>query len=63
MPVTYRKHRRNNRGSIKKTRNSSNPFGNTTIETGSRIVDRMMEEKNKRWEEVITSTDLAHKSS
>ena len=32
---------------------SSNPFGNTTIEAGTRLFDRMMEEKNKRWEEVI----------
>ena len=41
---------------------SRNPFGNTTIEAGTRLVDRMTGEKNKRWEEVITSTDLTHNS-
>ena len=42
---------------------SNNPFGNTTIEAGTRLVDRMMKEKNKRLEDVITSTDLTHNSS
>ena len=42
---------------------SSNPFGNTTIDAGTKLVDRMMEEKNTRWEEVIISTDLTHNSS
>ena len=41
---------------------SSNPFGNTTIGGGTRLFDRLMEEKNKRLEEVITSTDLTHNS-
>ena len=39
-----------------KKQNSSNPFGDTSIEAGTRLVDRMMKE---RWEEVIiTSTEL-----
>ena len=37
-------HQRNNRVSIKK-QYLSNPFGNTTIEAGTRLVDRMMEKK------------------
>ena len=41
---------------------ASNPFGDTTIEAGTRLVDTMTEEKKKRWEEVITSTDLTHNS-
>ena len=41
---------------------SSNPFDNTTIYARTRLVDRMTEEKKKRWEEVITSTDLTHNS-
>ena len=41
---------------------SSNPFGNTTIEGGTRLVDRMTEENKKGWEEVITSTDPTHNS-
>ncbi len=41
---------------------SSNPFGDTTIEAGTKLVDNMTAEKKKRWEEVITSTDLTHNS-
>ena len=45
-----------------KNQYSSNPFGNTTIEAGTRLIDRMTEEKKKRWEEFITLTDLTHNS-
>ena len=45
-----------------KTQYSRNPFGNTTIEAGTKLADRMAKEKRKRWEEVITSTDLTHNS-
>ena len=37
-------------------------FGNTTIEAGTRLFDRMTEEKRKIWEEVIKSTELTHNS-
>ena len=32
------------------------------IEAGTSLVDRIMEEKKKRWEEVMTSIDLRHTS-
>ena len=41
---------------------SSNPFAEGTLETGNKLIDIMKEEKEKRWEEVITSIDLSHNS-
>ena len=41
---------------------SSNPFAEGTLETGNKLIDTMKEAKKKRWEEVITSIDLAHNS-
>ena len=41
---------------------SSNPFSKGTLETGARLIDTMKEQKRKKWEEVITSTDLTHNS-
>ena len=41
---------------------SSIPFDNGTIESGNTLIDKMTEEKRKRWEEVITSTNMTHNS-
>ena len=41
---------------------SIDPFGETTIDTGNTLIDKMNDEKKKSWEEVITSTDLTHNS-
>ena len=41
---------------------SMDPFGETTIDTGTTLIDKMNEEKYKSLEEVITSTDLTHNS-
>ena len=41
---------------------SSNPFGEGTLETGTKLIDTMIEQKMNKWEEVITSTDLTHNS-
>ena len=40
---------------------ASDPFYNGTIETGNAPMNNMKEEK-KRWEEVITSTNMTHNS-
>ena len=40
----------------------SDPFGKGTLETGAKLIDTMKELKRKKWEEVITSTDLTHNS-
>ena len=40
---------------------SIDPFGETTIDTGNTLIDKM-KDKKKSWEEVITSTDLTHNS-
>ena len=40
---------------------ASDPFDNGTIETGNALMNNMKEEK-KRWEEVITSTNMTHNS-
>ena len=37
------------------------PFDDGTIESGNTLLDRMSEEKRKRWDEVITSTNMNHK--
>ena len=41
---------------------SIDPFGETTIDTGNSLIDKMKDEKKKSLEEVITSTDLTHNS-
>ena len=41
---------------------SIDPFGETTIDTGNTLIDKMKDEKKKSWEEVITLTDLTHNS-
>ena len=41
---------------------ASDPFDNGTIETGNALMNNMKEEKKKRWEEVITSTNMTHNS-
>ena len=41
---------------------ASDPFDNSTIETGIALMNTMKEEKKKRWEEVITSTNMTHNS-
>ena len=41
---------------------SIDTFGETTIDTGNTLIDKMKDEKKKSWEEVITSTDLIHNS-
>ena len=41
---------------------ASDPFDNGTIETGNPLLTSMNEEKNKRWVEVITLTNMTHNS-
>ena len=41
---------------------ASDPFDNGTMETGNALMNNMKEEKKKRWEEVITSTNMTHNS-
>ena len=41
---------------------ASNPFDNSTIETGDALINNMKEEKKKRWEGVITTTNMTHNS-
>ena len=41
---------------------SIDPFGETIIDTGNTLIDKMKDEKKKSWEEVITSNDLTHNS-
>ena len=41
---------------------ASDPFDNSTIDTGNALMNNMKEEKKKRWEEVITSTNMTHNS-
>ena len=45
-----------------KCKYSSSPFDDGTIESGNSLIDKMTEEKRKRWEEVITSTNMTHNS-
>ena len=46
-----------------KCKYSSSPFDDGTIESGNTLIDKMTEEKKrKRWEEVITSTNMTHNS-
>ena len=37
---------------------SSNPFDEGTLETGTKLIDTIKEQKRYKWEEVITLTDL-----
>ena len=41
---------------------SSSPFGDGTIKSGSTPIDKMTEENRKRWEEVMTYTNMTHNS-
>ena len=45
-----------------KCKYSISPFDNGTIESGNILIDKMTEGKRKRWEEVITSTNMTHNS-
>ena len=45
-----------------KCKYSSSPFDDGTIESGNTLIDKMTEEKRKRWEEVMTSTNMTHNS-
>ena len=40
----------------------SNPFDITTIDTGIGLISKMAAENKRRWEEMITSTDLTDNS-
>ena len=44
-------------GLTDKYKYSIDPFGETTIDTGNTLIDKMKDEKKKSWEEVITSTE------
>ena len=39
---------------------ASDPFDNGTIETGNALMNNMKGEKKKKWEDVITSTNMTH---
>ena len=41
---------------------TSDPFEDGTLETGNALANNMKEERKKRWEEVITSTNMTHNS-
>ena len=40
----------------------TNPFDTTTLDTGNEMISKMEAEKKRRWEEMITSTDLTGNS-
>ena len=40
----------------------SNPFDSTTLDTGNQLISKMAAENKRRWEEMITSTDLTGNS-
>ena len=40
----------------------SNPFGEGTLETGTKLIDTMKEHKSNKWEKGITSSDLTRNS-
>ena len=40
----------------------SNPFDSTTLDTGNELISKMAAENKRRWEEMITSTDLTSNS-
>ena len=39
-----------------------NPFDSTTLDTGNELISKMAAENKRRWEEMITSTDLTGNS-
>ena len=41
---------------------SNSPLDDGTMESGNALLDSMIEEKKRRWEEVITSTNMTHNS-
>ena len=43
-------------------KNTSNTFGNRTMESGNLLLNKITEERRKIWEEVITSTNMTHNS-
>ena len=45
-----------------KTQYSNSPFDDGTMESGNALLDSMIEDKKRRWEEVITSTNMTHNS-
>ena len=45
-----------------KTQYSNSPFDDGTKESGNALLDSMIEEKKRRWEDVITSTNMTHNS-
>ena len=45
-----------------KTQYSNSPFDDGTMESGNALLDSMIEEKKRRWEEAITSTNMTHNS-
>ena len=45
-----------------KYKNASDHFDHGTIETGNRLMNNMKVEKKKRWEDVITSTNMTQTS-
>ena len=45
-----------------KTQYSNSHFDDGTMESGNALLDSMIEEKKKRWEEVITSTNMTQNS-
>ena len=40
----------------------SNPFDSTTLDTGNEMISKMTAENKRRWEEMITSTDMTGNS-
>ena len=40
----------------------SKPFDSTTLDTGNELISKMAAENKRRWEEMITSTDLTGNS-
>ena len=45
-----------------KTQYSNSPFNDGTMESGNTLLDSLIEEKKRRWEEVIMSTNMTHNS-
>ena len=47
---------------VYKKQDISNPFDSTTLDTGNELISKMVAENKRRWEEMITSTDLTGNS-
>ena len=61
--TTYPVYQRNQIACMKSTKKyASDPFDNSTTETGDVLIKNMKEEKTKRWEEIITTTNMTHNS-